>query len=291
MSAYPVQEGFADTGAGKIFYRVAGAPSALPDVVLEAGGLCTVRNWSVVEEVLAPHTRVLSYDRAGLGRSPADGRGCGVDAVTDRLSRVLQSTGIRKPFFLAGYSLGGAYARCFAAQHPQDVLGLALIDATPEDHEIPPELQRKAVGRMKLLHWAVRLGLGRLLWLATGRTLRTDQLRAAIAELGAPDFLPNAQAELHAIPGVIAAMRRQASALAHPTLSVVAGQKPKQMADEKWAELQAQFRALHARAPQSSSRFEVIEAADHSTLVSQAVNGARLGNMLLDFIRRLPTRQ
>jgi pimeloyl-ACP methyl ester carboxylesterase len=290
MSAYPSREGFADTGPGRIFYRVAGTRGSLPDVVLEAGGLTTVRSWSAVESVLAPHTRVLSYDRAGLGRSPADGRGCGADAVSDRLVRLLQATGFDEPFLLAGYSLGGAYARCFAARHPQRVAGLALIDTTPQDYVVPADLQRQAIFRMKLLHWAVRLGLGKLLWLATGRTVRSDQLAATIAELGAPDFLPNALAELAAIPGVLAAIRDQASEIAHPTLSVIAGDKPKQISDDDWAKLHAQHRALHARAPQGTSRFEVFAAANHSTLVSHPVNGAALGELLLDFIRSLPKR-
>jgi pimeloyl-ACP methyl ester carboxylesterase len=41
-----------------------------PAVVLEAGRNTTAASWQPVMSLLAPHTQVVAYDRAGLGGSP-----------------------------------------------------------------------------------------------------------------------------------------------------------------------------------------------------------------------------
>ncbi len=58
-----------DVGGHRPFLRCTGSERAGPTVLLEAGGGGSSREWSAVQDLVAPHARVCSYDRAGLGAS------------------------------------------------------------------------------------------------------------------------------------------------------------------------------------------------------------------------------
>lgn len=285
MSNLP-REDYAPIGAG-LHYRLAGSAGDLPDIVLESGGLGAKRNWSVAGDLLAKRTRVLSYDRAGLGLSPADSQGCGAEAVAERLAKLVEYTGIRKPFLLAGYSLGGAYARWFAARYPESVAGLVLVDATPERLAMPEPVMRKAISRLKLLHRLARLPVARLVWVLGGRSMPLPEVRAVLDELGSADFMRNAIAELGAIRSVQDDVARDAPDLRHPTLAVIAGIKPTQMSQADWLSAQVQHRALSARAPAPLSRLEVNPAAHHGTVVNHPEHGRRLAEHIVEFAEAL----
>jgi pimeloyl-ACP methyl ester carboxylesterase len=84
-------------------------------------------------------TRRCAYDRAGQGWSddapaPADSL-----AVAADLHALLDAAGEHGPFVLVGHSAGGPYAMTFAAQHPGDVAGLVLLDASsPRQFDVIP---------------------------------------------------------------------------------------------------------------------------------------------------------
>ncbi|MDD7939046.1 alpha/beta fold hydrolase [Actinomycetospora lutea] len=95
--------------------------------------------------------RVCAYDRPGtVGESvddPAErSRSDPVpqprpveDTVAD-LHALLRAARIPGPYVLAAHSLGGQYARLYAASHPDDVAGLVLVDAAHERYDA--ELRR-----------------------------------------------------------------------------------------------------------------------------------------------------
>ncbi len=90
-------------------------------------------NWAWVRDQLARSTRVITYDRAGLGWSE---RGAGgVDAATSasQLHAALAVAGIDPPYVLAGHSYGGLVVRMFADRYPGEVVGMALVDASHPD--------------------------------------------------------------------------------------------------------------------------------------------------------------
>jgi pimeloyl-ACP methyl ester carboxylesterase len=99
-------------------------------VVLTGAGDCQ-DSWAAVAERLADHTQVITYDRAGLGRS---GRGPAptVEHFLTDLQAVLDSRLADGRYLLVGHSLGGLIARLHAQQHPERVAGLVQVDATPE---------------------------------------------------------------------------------------------------------------------------------------------------------------
>lgn len=113
-----------------------------PPVIFEAGLGSDGRTWEAVADPLAGETQVCRYDRRGIGLSdplaPGTGTRTAADIVRD-LRRVLQAQEVRPPFILVGHSAGGLSMRLFAAQHPDEVAGLVLVDASHED-----QYERKA---------------------------------------------------------------------------------------------------------------------------------------------------
>src|SRR5215472_7868091 len=88
-----------------------------PTVILEAGLGHASLNWAWVQRDIAKTSRVCSYDRPGYGWSdPAD---VPMDAAktSGQLYALLQAAGEKGPYLPVGASLGGAYARMFAAEH------------------------------------------------------------------------------------------------------------------------------------------------------------------------------
>ena len=277
----------ADLGVSRMHWRVAGERSDLPDIVLDHGGGGSADDWSHIVPILAAHGRVYSYDRAGMGDSPSDGLGCGASAVGARLAKLVECAGVRKPFILAGYSLGGLYARYYAQLHPQDVAGLVLVDATPTAMEIPQALIRRAMRMVWVIHWLVRSGLGSLYLRIRGKNGGTEKLRRALTLMAAPGYVQRMREEIDAIAGIQAEVARVAPQVRHPALAVIAGVSRKDMPAGESARVRALHQQLAQTAPAPLSRLVVIEAANHGTLVGDPGNAAELAAHMAAFARSL----
>lgn len=287
MAEMMIEARVAEFGPSRLHYQVSGARSDLPDIVLEHGGGGSADDWNNVVPLLAAHGRVFSYDRAGMGDSPSDGLGSSASAVSTRLAQLVEQAGVRKPFVLAGYSLGGLYARHYAQQHPQDVAGLALVDTTPTAMEIPKAKIAQAMRIVAVLHWAARSGVGTLFWYLSGRKTPAEKFKRMVTRLAAPGYLQSMRQEMDAIAGIQADVARLAPQLQHPTLAVVAGMAPKQMSAEEFVRARGLHEQLAATAPEPLSRMIVVDGANHSTLMSDAGYAAVLVNHLLAFARSL----
>ena len=103
-------------------------PAGQATVLLEAGFGSGAGSWGEVLDGVAEFARVCAWDRPGLGRSEGRGRHTPAEALDD-LWRALAATGEGGPLVVAGHSFGGVYARILAAEHPDEVLGLLMIDA------------------------------------------------------------------------------------------------------------------------------------------------------------------
>jgi pimeloyl-ACP methyl ester carboxylesterase len=163
-AAYTVPHERIDVGDGRrlnLFCMGTGEPT----VVFESGLSDWSSTWALIQPAIAKTTRACSYDRAGMGYSdPAPGRRTPAAAVRD-LQALLDGAGIRGRIVLVGHSLGGFYAKLFAATNPERVAGLVLVD---------PSEERKWARVGPLL--APRYGAGAV------RTLARDE-QAGIAEL------------------------------------------------------------------------------------------------------------
>lgn len=104
------------------------------NVVLEAGGNCAADAWSAVQQALPERFTSWSYDRAGEGASPSNGDWRLEDCVDD-LHAWLSAAEVPLPVVLVGHSLGCHIVRAYAAQHPEAVSAILLVDARPPHFE------------------------------------------------------------------------------------------------------------------------------------------------------------
>jgi len=99
-----------------------------PDLVMIHGSSGNMRDLILaLEDTLAPHFRIIIFDRPGLGysdRLSSDG-----DTFIDQamiLRDAAKQLGAEKPIVL-GHSLGGIISMAWATQAPDDLSALALI--------------------------------------------------------------------------------------------------------------------------------------------------------------------
>jgi pimeloyl-ACP methyl ester carboxylesterase len=102
-----------------------------PSVVLEAGRNDVAASWQPVMDRLAPYLHVVAYDRAGLGASPAATDPDVVARQVADLTAVITSATTGR-CVLAGHSWGGILVQLLAAQRPDLVAGLVLVDPADE---------------------------------------------------------------------------------------------------------------------------------------------------------------
>ncbi len=278
-------------GDSSLYYRVSGTVGALPDVLLEHGGGGSTQDWSLLEPLLAAHTRVFSYDRAGSGSSPRDNLGRDAVANSQRLSKLIEKLDIKRPFVLAGYSLGGLYARHYAALHPDQVSAVVLLDATPTKHVIKPEQFRRAFRMLNLLHWTARSGLGTLYWhLAGKKKISRETFEGHIKRMSAPTFVSNTKEEIQAISNVQADVANVAERLTHPTLALIADSVRRSEDAEELVEVRKLHDQLMLDAPASLGQQVVVAGANHSTLVSDARHAETVAGYTVKFLRGLGPR-
>ena len=130
-STTPMTGQLVDIGGRKMHIECQGSGS--PTVVLQSGLAEASFYWARIAPAVAGTTRVCAYDRPGYGWSePPNGAQDG-NAVAADLHALLAASGNPGPYVLVGHSTGGPYARVFAAQYPDEVAGMVLLDAQPAD--------------------------------------------------------------------------------------------------------------------------------------------------------------
>lgn len=141
-TSYPAPGQLVDVGGHRLHLHCMGEGS--PTVILEAGWSGFSSDWSLIQPALAQQTRVCAYDRAGNGWSDAGPLPRTPERIATELHMLLRNAGERGPYVLVGHSLGGRYARMFAAQHPDEVAGLVLVDARHETHDQAMTAEQRA---------------------------------------------------------------------------------------------------------------------------------------------------
>ena len=124
-----------DAGSHKLEVLIEGVDRGRPTVILESGLGGGIDGWATVRESLGQITRVVSYNRAGIGGSQPGSRPRSAGRIVEELRTVLQTLDIAPPYVLVGHSIGGLYVRAFAGLHPDEVSGLVLVDPTMEFRE------------------------------------------------------------------------------------------------------------------------------------------------------------
>ncbi|GCE09551.1 alpha/beta fold hydrolase [Dictyobacter aurantiacus] len=111
------------------------AGHGVPTIVLEMGLGAAGSFYDEIARQLATFTRVVWYDRAGLGQSdPVPTPRTIQDLVFD-LHALLHTADISGPYILAGHSLGGLTIRFYKKHYPEEVAALVLIDSAHEEQQ------------------------------------------------------------------------------------------------------------------------------------------------------------
>src|SRR3954468_15975445 len=154
---------FFDVGGRRLHALITGEERGKCSVVLEAGLTAMSSCWAWVQEELSKTTKVLSYDRAGLGWSEPSPEPKDARSIARDLHRLLDAAKFRRPFVFAGHSMGGIFGRAYAALYPNEVAGMALIDAShPEQIERSPNIRkalRKFFWFLKATPYMARCGV------------------------------------------------------------------------------------------------------------------------------------
>ena len=178
-----------EIGPVRIYYQVVGAG---PPVVLVHGLAGSSRWWQRNIEALARQFRVYVIDLIGFGKS--QGRHAfALNEAAEHLAAWMDQLGIERAH-LIGHSMGGVIAIDFAAQFPERVSRLVLVDAATFSFE--HTLLENMIGLAKTLWYlpfsflpvlftdAYRAG-PLTLWQA-GRELLTTDVRATLSRMEGP---------------------------------------------------------------------------------------------------------
>jgi pimeloyl-ACP methyl ester carboxylesterase len=128
--AYPAPGQLVDVGGFRLHIHCVG--TGTPTVVLDAGLGGTSLDWNLVQTQIGQTTRVCAYDRAGMGWSESGPTPRTPARIASELHTLLGKAGIAGPYILVGHSLAGKNVRIFALQHPNEVVGMVLVDARSE---------------------------------------------------------------------------------------------------------------------------------------------------------------
>ena len=115
-----------DVGGRKLHLYCTGNGS--PAVILEAGAGSFSVDWALAQPEIAKTTRVCSYDRAGYGWSDPGPQWDTVEQVARDLETALKKAGEHPPYVLVGPSMGGLFTRWYQYKHPDQVVGMVLVD-------------------------------------------------------------------------------------------------------------------------------------------------------------------
>jgi pimeloyl-ACP methyl ester carboxylesterase len=164
-STYPMPGQLVDVGGHRLHLYCTGSGS--PTVVLEPGQGGTSSDLGWVAPAVARDSRVCVYDRAGRGWSDAAEGPQDAAQIAADLHTLLERAHVPGPYVLTGHSFGGLYVQTFAANYPDQVAGLVLLDSTAPKPgpALPPSTEPYSVlGRVSAVFSAgAHLGAGRLI--------------------------------------------------------------------------------------------------------------------------------
>ncbi|WP_410981147.1 alpha/beta fold hydrolase [Bacillus pacificus] len=119
----------------KMYSKVFQGKKLQPVIIMEAGYGDYSKTWDHIAEELTEFGTVLTYDRAGLGKSGNSSKRRISSEMIKDLRSCLEKLQLKPPYIFVGHSFGGINARLFATFYSEDMLGIVLVDSTPENYK------------------------------------------------------------------------------------------------------------------------------------------------------------
>ena len=289
------QEGNVQVPGGVLRYRLAGSPVAANVVVFESGWSASYPYAVWLEEALSPHVRVLSYDRMGVG----DSRGSAPPTpagMTQQLTALLSSLGIRQPVVVAGHSYGGLMAALHAAQAATTVRAIVQIDPTPEfDHALIDPSYRMLPRLARFMQLCALLKIDGPIFFHTAKELpREIFARMKRTPTWLARSLNGSIAEIRLLEEIRRAVATSAAASRCPRLVISCD--PQQAVDS-WmrklvindAKVSQYWDAVHGLHKRQASLSDASRwmslPSNHISLITNRANAHRIAAHILEFIR------
>lgn len=271
-----------DVGPYRLHLECTG--TGAPTVILEPGGGASAATLGWIAPEVARDARVCVYDRAGKGWSdPAQTAPDGAQIATD-LHTLLETAHVAGPYVIAGHSFGGLYAMRYAAQYPDEVAGMVLIDSTaPNSNPVSPTTEGsdtflKHVSA--LLSATARLGLGRLIVQASPSDLPPPFRDEANASAATAKEMA-ALIEEYAVAGRSASEAGELTSLGGKPLIVLTAEQGN---SPGWMSHQDAMATLS-----TNSRHDVVPGSTHQSLTDDPAHAAVVSGAIVDVIEAVRT--
>jgi pimeloyl-ACP methyl ester carboxylesterase len=119
-----------------------------PPVIFEAGIAASSVSWRPVQDAVSGFTATAAYDRAGFAWSGKSPKAQTAAEMIQSLRALLRLAGLAPPYVFVGHSFGALLLRLYAAEWPDDVAGLVLIDpALIQEWGSPIDARLRMLGR------------------------------------------------------------------------------------------------------------------------------------------------
>lgn len=278
---FPPPGNLIDVGGFKMHINCTGEGS--PTVILEtmSGGISSYWGW--VQSELQSRTRVCVYDRAGRGWSEPDPEPQSLARTAHNLHALLGNAHVDGPYILVGHSIGGIYVRQFAAEYPEEVAGMVLVDASnPYQFDRYPEMMKESEGYLRIAKYfpaLARLGLAHLYFALGGEIDFADMKEPQKSEIKAiwssPEYFESQYAEVVAGRAIYADGQKLGLLGSLPLIVLTRGQG----LQNGWVEMQNELAALS-----TNSLHITVEDATHASLAFNQKNAETVSHAILEVI-------
>jgi pimeloyl-ACP methyl ester carboxylesterase len=248
------------------------ARPGVPTVIFESGIYSGSADWGYIQPEIAKGGRTCSYDRAGMGWSQPSTNPRDAGSMARELHQLLGAAGERGPYVLVGHSMAGLLTRAYLGQHPNEVVGLVLIDAVDPQAATFQSAEiwiRRAASFARFGAGVSSFGLVKPLAPFYANKIGQSGIPAREKRrmFGAPSHMRASSAEIDAIlQSGPAALAAEPYLAALPIATITAG--PVREGMSQWKESQA-------RAARISTRGSAInvDAASHTTILGPIYGG------------------